>query len=242
MAPVLMLSPHCDDIPLSLGASLLAKQWGDEVHVVVIFSTSRYTLANGWNNDPQATTMTRNAEEIRAAHAAGYTVEFLRFPEPGVRPGYTQITDIFNPSLPFDPDPIWQPLRERLLDLLSRHEGIAVSPLGIGYHIDHRMVAACFCEAAESSGRFTPVFYEDLPYAARFSSRDIRRTVPAELRGTSYAPMLLSRGRLPDKIELLGAYESQLSEDDYGSVTDHWECRARGELVWWPESQQMSLR
>lgn len=237
MRNVIMLSPHCDDIPLSLGASLLAGEWGADVHVVVIYSLSRYTLGRGWDNEPEAATATRNAEERRAAELAGYTVEFLGFPEPGVRPGYTQVTDIFNPDLSFDPDPIWQPMRERLLEILGSHSGVAVSPLGIGRHIDHRMVTACFREASAASSRLIPAFYEDLPYAGRFSSRDIMRLVPQEIGGARLAPRLLTQGRLEDKMRLLAVYESQLSEDDYGSVADHWACRGRAELVWWPEGR-----
>ncbi len=56
MRNVIMLSPHCDDIPLSLGASLLAGEWGADVHVVVIFSVSRYSLPNGWDNEPDVAT------------------------------------------------------------------------------------------------------------------------------------------------------------------------------------------
>jgi LmbE family N-acetylglucosaminyl deacetylase len=232
MPDVLMLSPHCDDIPLSLGASLLAGQWDAAVHVSVIFSVSRYTLKDGWNNDVAAATAIRNEEERSAAARAGYTVEFLGFPEPGVRPGYTQITDIFNPDLPFDTDPIWEPLRERLLPILSQQTGLVVAPLGIGHHIDHRMVTACVREAAANGAAFAPVFYEDLPYAARFSSREIRRLAPEQLAGFGFRPERLTGGNLADKMQLLSIYRSQLSADDYASVADHWECRARAEMVW----------
>ncbi len=237
MPKVLMLSPHCDDIPLSLGASLLAGEWGDDVHVAVIFSSSRYSLRRGWDNDPAEATAIRNEEERRAAATAGYSVEFLGLPEPGVRPGYAEIGDIFNPRLPFDPDPIWPGVRARLLELIGQADGIVVSPLGVGYHIDHRMVAACFREAADASPPWTPAYYEDLPYAARFSSREIRSLVPERLSGVPLAPRLLAGGRLSDKMRLLSAYESQLSEDDYGSVADHWACRGRGELIWQPERE-----
>jgi LmbE family N-acetylglucosaminyl deacetylase len=237
MAKVLMLSPHCDDIPLSLGASLLAGEWGEEVQVVVIFSTSRYSLGSGWDNEVEAQTAVRNGEERRAAAEAGYTVEFLGSPEPGVRPGYAQVTDIFNPDLRFDLDPVWPSVHERLMEVLAQEWATVVSPLGVGNHIDHRMVAACFREAADAFPRWTPAFYEDLPYAARFSSRDIRRLVPPELSGVPLAPKALAAGRLPDKMTLLTVYESQLSEDDYGSVADHWECRGRAELIWYAEGR-----
>lgn len=234
MPKVLMLSPHCDDIPLSLGGSLLAGEWGAEVHTIVIFSTSRYTLKNGWNNEVESVTAVRNAEERRAAALAGYTVEFLGFPEPGVRSGYTQIADIFNPHLPLDTDPVWPVVRQQLLGILSQQNGLVVAPLGVGHHIDHRMVTACFREAAAVGSAWTPGFYEDLPYAGHFSSRDIRSLVPPQFSGSAFAPRALPRGRLTDKVRLLNVYDSQLSEGDYASVTDHWECRGCAELIWAP--------
>lgn len=238
MAQVLMLSPHCDDIPLSLGASLLAGEWGDEVHAVVVFSTSRYTLKNGWNNAVEVATALRNDEERRAAAAANYKVEFLGFPEPGVRPGYAQVTDIFSPDLRFEADPVWAAVDTRLHELLREFDaaggGVVLSPLGVGRHIDHRMTAAAFRAAVPSLARVTPGFYEDLPYAARFSSQDIRRLVPA---GLALRPRLFAAGNLEDKLGLLRVYESQLSADDYDSVSAHWDCRGRAELVWAPEGK-----
>ena len=199
---------------------------------LVIFSESRYTLPNGWNNDVEIATGIRNAEERRAAELAGYRVEFLGFPEPGVRPGYTQVTDIFSPDRPFESDPIWSEVDERLRELISGFTGLVIAPLGIGHHIDHRMVNASFRGALRDGASCAAGFYEDLPYAARFTSQQIRRLIPADFAGVPLMPVLLAQGNLTDKMRLLTVYESQLSEDDYDSVASHWDCRGRAELVW----------
>jgi LmbE family N-acetylglucosaminyl deacetylase len=236
MGQVLILSPHCDDIPLSLGASLLAREWGDEVAGAIIFSESRYIIGKGWDTETATATAIRNDEERRAAALANYRADFLGLPEPGVRPGYTQVTDIFSPDRPVDSDPIWPVLRDGLDRLAREFEAaggrVVLAPLGIGRHIDHRMVSQWLRAAAPRFERIIPGFYEDLPYAARFTSQDIRRLAPAE---PGLKPVLFSRGKLEAKMKLLSVYESQLSEDDYDSVAAHWDCRGRAELVWLPE-------
>ncbi len=233
MSKTLILSPHCDDIAFSLGASVMVHEWGGNVRGVVIFSKSRYSLRNGWNNEVDTQTAVRNGEERRAGEMAGYEVDFLGFPEPGVRPGYSEVTEIFSPELRFEADPIWAQVDARLQALLADFAetggGVVLSPLGVGRHVDHRMVAASFRSALPRLPQITAAFYEDLPYAGRFSSQEIRRLVP---EGLGLQPVLKSRGNLEDKMRLLRVYESQVSDDDYNSVAAHWDCRGRAELVW----------
>jgi LmbE family N-acetylglucosaminyl deacetylase len=238
---VLILSPHCDDVAFSLGASMMAREWGtvetgSDVRAAVIFSESRYSLLRGWDNDVAAQTAVRTAEERAAADMAGYRVEFLGLPEPGVRSGYTQITDIFSPDRDFTRDPVWEAVNARLRQLLREFDaaggGAVLAPLGVGGHVDHRMTAAAFRAALPELPRVQPAFYEDLPYAARFTSQQIRRLVPADL---PLRPVLFSRGNLDDKLRLLRVHESQVSADDYDSVAAHWDCRGRAELVWMGE-------
>jgi LmbE family N-acetylglucosaminyl deacetylase len=236
---VLILSPHCDDIAFSLGASMMAREWGDDVTGVVIFSESRYSLSRGWDNDVSEQTAVRNDEERAAAALGGYRVEFLAFPEPGVRPGYTQVTDIFSSDLDFTRDPVWESVDERLRARLAEFDaaggGTVLSPLGVGRHVDHRITAAAFRAALPRLPRVAPAFYEDLPYVARFTSQEIRRLVPDDL---ALRPVLFSRGNLKDKLRVLRVYESQVSADDYDSVAAHWDCRGRTELVWMPEQRK----
>ena len=232
MAPVLILSPHCDDVAFSLGASAMAREWGADVRAAAIFSRSRYIIGRGWETDEATATDIRNTEERRAAALAGYRVEFMGLPEPGVRSGYTQIGDIFSPDRPVEQDPIWPEVGARLDALLRGFEGVVLAPLGIGHHVDHRMVTRWFRAAVARFPSIVPGFYEDLPYAARFTSQDIRRLAPD---GLGLRPVLFSGGSLTEKLRLLRVYGSQVSEDDYDSVAAHWDCRGRAELVWLPE-------
>jgi LmbE family N-acetylglucosaminyl deacetylase len=229
---VLILSPHCDDVPLSLGASLLEKAWGEAPHAIVVFSQSAYTRFATWDNSIAETSALRQAEERRAAELAGYTVEFLPFAEPWVRPGYENIGQVFDPGRPIEEETIWPEVRESLLERLKEFEGAVLSPLGLGDHIDHRIVRACLIEAAGQNRSILPVFYEDLPYAAQYSSLHIHERVPQRFEKTRVEPVLLHTGTIEAKLELLSVYDSQLTEGQLHNVRAHWDCRGQGELVW----------
>lgn len=231
-SPVLILSPHCDDAPLSLGGSLLARSWGENVHVVVIFSRSRYTRFATWDNDVDAVSALRQAEERRAAERAGCTVEFLPFSEPGVRAGFPDIGHVFDPQRPVEGEAVWEDVRAALLARLNDWTGTVIAPLGLGNHIDHRITHAALLEIAEANPQLTPVFYEDLPYAAEHSSLHIRGRVPTAIRSRPLIPALIPAGSLAAKLNLLSVYESQLTEGQLHNVAAHWDCRGGGELVW----------
>jgi LmbE family N-acetylglucosaminyl deacetylase len=229
---VLVISPHCDDVPLSLGASLLSGAWGSSPHVVVVFSQSAYTRFAGWNNTPSEISALRQAEELAAAKLAGYSVEFLPFAEPYARPGYQDIGQVFDPARRIEDETIWADVRGTLLLLLDDFEGVVLSPLGLGEHVDHRIVRACFIEAAERNKGILPGFYEDLPYAAQYSSLYIRERVPQAVSGAEIRPIALKAGTIDAKLDLLGVYESQLTDGQLHNVRAHWDCRGRAELVW----------
>jgi LmbE family N-acetylglucosaminyl deacetylase len=106
MDDVVIFSPHCDDVPLSIGGVLLGGTLGKAVHVEVVFSISRYSLSNSIYGQTDEVTRTRRAEELAAAEVAGYDVNFMGFPEPFVRSGYGDLRDVFDPNRRPQNDPI----------------------------------------------------------------------------------------------------------------------------------------
>ena len=233
---VLILSPHCDDAPLSLGASLVARLLGTMVRVVVVFSRSSYTRLEGCTAPVRRTTALRMTEERRAARAAGYKATFLPFPEPFARPGYRTLGDVIDRRRRPEQEANWAAVRDSLLQIMLPHQGPILAPLGCGDHIDHRAVTACFREFALQLPDVIPIFYEDMPYAARASDRAIRRLVPPEWRGVPVLPVSIEGGEIESKINLLRIYQSQLGDRDLAHVRRHWARRGRAELVWMPET------
>jgi LmbE family N-acetylglucosaminyl deacetylase len=233
--PVLLLSPHCDDGPLSIGAGLLAGVFGPDVEELLVFSRSRYTQFTPGTGEVAATSALRQAEEQRAGDLAGYRVTFLGFPEPFARPGYTAMAEIFDPARPRTGEGVWPEVHATLLARLRAHRGPVIGPLGCGQHIDHRMVTTCLREYMDTTPDAVVLFYEDLPYAARPTLAQIAALVPPAGQGEPLVPVPLPGAPLAAKLRLLTeAYPSQLGEKDLQEVASHWARRGGAEVVWVP--------
>jgi LmbE family N-acetylglucosaminyl deacetylase len=232
---VLLLSPHCDDSPLSLGAALLAGRLGPDVEELLVFSRSRYTQFEQGTGEIEQTSTLRQAEERRAGELAGYRVTFLGFPEPFARPGFTAMREIFYPERPIPGEGVWAAVHDTLLARLRAHRGPVLGPLGCGDHIDHRMVTACLREYMDTTPDAIPVFYEDLPYAARPTLEQIAARVPPSWQGAPLVPVPLQGTSLAAKLSLLReSYPSQLGDTDLQEVASHWARRGEAEVVWVP--------
>ena len=125
-------------------------------------------------------------------------------------------------------------LREQIASLLGRSpHAVLVSPLGLGNHPNHIAVAsACRSLRKEASRLY---FYEDLPYAIRYSLRGIERHVAffdSDLR-----PMTIDVSDvIDDKIRNLSGYATQVGQRETEIVRRHAERLARGgaaqERIW----------
>jgi len=231
MPDVMILSPHCDDAPLSLGTVLLNRSLTPKPRVAVIFSVSRYTKDEPCTGCAETITALRNAEERKAAEEANYDVTFLGFGEPFVRSGFGDMDDIFDKSRVLEQDGVWAGVAAKIADLLAKHDGLTLSPLACGDHIDHRIVHRAVLEA-HALGRTGQLgFYEDLPYSANLTEEEILCRVPS-LRDNQLRPVVF-RGSLERKNALLATYESQLEALQYEEVRQHW-TRIGGERVWLP--------
>jgi LmbE family N-acetylglucosaminyl deacetylase len=233
--PVLLLSPHCDDGPLSVGAALLAGAFGPDVEELLVFSRSRYTRFTPGTGDVDPTSALRQAEERRAGELAGYRVTFLGFPEPFARPGYAIMAEIFDPARPISGEMVWDAVHATLLARLRAHRGPVIGPLGCGDHIDHRMVTACLREYLHTTPDAIVFFYEDLPYAARPPLAEIAARVPPTGQGEPFVPVPVPGAALAAKLQLLTeSYPSQLADHDLQEVASHWARRGEAEVVWVP--------
>lgn len=148
--PAYYLSPHPDDVALSCGGSLLLDvAAGEAVTLVAVF-------------DP-AEDAARRAQEDRAACARlGCARAALELPEAPARPELRGRLDLFQPlSVPHLG--ILNEVTSRLMRLIPPGSTV-VAPLGVGGHVDHRLVQA----AAQALGEDRPLqlwFYEDQPYS-----------------------------------------------------------------------------
>lgn len=167
---VLLISPHFDDVPLSLGQRLLDGEFdGARVTVGVVFSRSNWVkwfspTRRRW---PIATAI-RYAEELENGRRFGYRVTRGGFEEVLLRTPLRVAADFRNPELPLDGDLVSSV--SALLEGWSRGVDRVIAPLGVGDHVDHRIVASA---AAELASVRRIEFYEDRPYASQFPVDDV---------------------------------------------------------------------
>jgi LmbE family N-acetylglucosaminyl deacetylase len=167
---VTVVSPHFDDVPLSLGQSLRDGVLSRcEVRVQVVFGRtnwcrwlyplpSRAAVVGRW----------RRGEESVAARRFGYRWSAGPWPEAFLRWGAPDHERLLDATAELGAEPLVAEVAEWLVGLAastSPAPELLLVPAGLGGHVDHRIVALA---AAASLDRFeVPVgFYEERPYVA----------------------------------------------------------------------------
>jgi LmbE family N-acetylglucosaminyl deacetylase len=162
---VLIVSPHFDDAPLSLGQSMIDGALSPHrVTVGIVFGrTSWVRWFHPTRSRAPVVGAIRRAEELHAAARFRYRVRIAGFEEAMLRLDTTDAADY----LDHDFDAAASPLLPAVLQVIDRWSGEAdqvVFPLGVGGHVDHLLCATAGRSLWE---RGTPVaFYEERPYRA----------------------------------------------------------------------------
>ena len=181
-----IVSPHFDDVPLSLGQSLTDGALSQcRVKVRVVFGRSNWT---NWVHptESRATAISwwRRGEESLAARSFGYRFTAARWPEALLRWGTAGGDRLLDATADLSGEPLVDEIAEWLRAVAPQVESSSASPhgssstrrsapspelllvpAGLGGHADHRIVALAAASVAPS----LPVplgFYEDRPYVA----------------------------------------------------------------------------
>ncbi len=253
------LSPHLDDAVLSCGGQIhgLAAA-GKSVLVVTVaaadepepaerLSPLARSLHRAWKLDrpPRGSrkgggeagvVARRRAEDRAACEVLGADALHWDFPEAIYRadpatgePRYRDLRELFGPLAPNDRPNVLE-VAERLAGLPGHRE--LYVPLGVGGHVDHRIVR----RAAEQRFGSSLLYYEELPYSRR--RRDVRKVIRgAGWRGRVVA---VSAAGLEAKVEAVAAYTSQIEPLFGGRLRMRYRVRrdvrrAGGERLWWWE-------
>ena len=174
---ILAVSPHFDDVSLSLGQSLLDGALSThDVTVGVVFGRSNFTrwfhpTRRRW---PLATTI-RYAEERWNAFRFGYRTTVGRREEALLRLGTTDTAVFLDPTF----DPTTTPELDPVVRVLARwtdDADLLLCPLGVGGHIDHLIAAEAGRRLAAQG---VPVgFYADRPYSSFVSDAEVAELAP----------------------------------------------------------------
>ena len=225
-----ILSPHCDDAPLSLSALFASRELQPGPEVFNVFSRSKYTLNSPCTGPVLAVTGARHKEEEAAARRCGYQVSFLGFGEPFVRKGFSSLSDLRDVSRDPGRDGCWRGVVSAMRKLMLKKDRAWLVPLALGGHIDHRIVKLAALKAAADSGARIIGFYEDLPYAAYYSPKEIAAHVKSGCGAAGVKPWILT-GSLKYKAGVLKIYASQIGIKEMKAVAAHW-ARTGGERLW----------
>lgn len=175
---VVILSPHLDDAALSCGGLLHALQ-GVSTLVVSLCSGNPppLTAADGSTRAParrgHVSPRVRRAEDIAAMRSINAEFVHLSFPDAIYR-RHPQTGRLIYPNArqrwiaPHGDDAGYIEELFRLLSRICLDLGpiLLVSPMGIGDHVDHQIVARVAVRLAAAGAGASLLFYEDFPYVA----------------------------------------------------------------------------
>ena len=166
-----IVSPHYDDVPLSLGQSLRdGALAATDVRVRVAFGRSNWT---NWVHPTRsrATPISwwRRIEETVAARSFGYRWTSAGWEEALLRWGTTGGDRLLDETADLSDEPLVPEVAAWLQDVAAGGRGerpeLVLVPSGLGGHADHRIVALAAARVAAELP--VPVgFYEDRPYVA----------------------------------------------------------------------------
>lgn len=212
------ISPHLDDAALSCGGQIYELTTkGESVLVVTIMAgdpadrpTSQFaqSLHQRWQLQRDVV-RARRAEDVAACRVLGadwqhwqYQDCIYRVDPQTERPLYTSEEAIFGEIAPAEYSLIDELAAK--LALLPPHKQLYV-PLTLGHHVDHQLTR----EAAERhSSAASLLYYEDYPYAARFSAEQFT----AQEKGSWQAKVVeLSQESVTARIKAIQSFESQVS-------------------------------
>lgn len=211
------LSPHLDDAVLSCGGRIWQQvQAGEDVLMVTIFagppasggpfSSFAQQLHGRWGH-PVDAVVRRQEEDLEALALLGAEATHWPYTDciyrqtPDGRFLYADEEALWGDVHPAEKDLIAE-LVARLSTIPLTPGGTVYTPLGVGHHVDHRIVR----RAAEAS-MHTLAYYEDYPYAEdphAVQAALTERPDKAEL-------VLLTEEALEAKTAAIACYRSQLS-------------------------------
>lgn len=175
MRKVLFISPHLDDVVFSCAARIVREVGaGAKVTVATVFSHAR-PRSESWGEY-----VMRREEDRQALRLLGAKPVWLGlFDAPSRNPFYNSFRRIILETAPGDIDHVLA-VRTKISQLLNELTPDAFYlPLGVGAHIDHRLV---FVAASSLATTCPCYFYEDLPYAM------VRHSVSSRFQQIQAAP------------------------------------------------------
>jgi LmbE family N-acetylglucosaminyl deacetylase len=178
------VSPHCDDITLSVGGTVarvaradlraeVTVVFGDEPDPAMHLSPFAEKLQTYWGRTAAHAVAIRRSEEVVATALLGSDIDFLPFIDAIYRDSrYTSHTTLFGEPAIDEED-----LPDKLAEALGVNDPPDPAtriycPLAIGGHVDHRHVFSAGVKLSRAG--WAVYFYEDVPYVMQPGATEAR--------------------------------------------------------------------
>lgn len=211
-----LVSPHPDDIALSVGGLLLKVGAIEGITLCTVFSRSIWAPHLAGKSVDYVSRL-RCQEEKSYAAAIGADLVLLDFPDSSLR-GYSD-QDQIGESL--ESDPTYWPVRQFFLKASKGlRKATFLCPLGIGDHVDHLVVRDVLIDMIKHDRIHKCIFYEDLPYANNWTNRSILRLIKS--LQLDLQPLVIDiSSDISMKLSRIGLYWSQIRDSDIADVLEH---------------------
>ena len=222
MNKFVLISPHADDIALSIGGLLIhnLRKRLFKAEICTIYSVSNHAPYANKENIKNITDIRRN-EDKKYAKAIKCKIEDFGFKEALLR-GYDSISSLYVDSNVS----VEQSFKDVEKAIVKHRQKVKPAlmffPCGIGDHIEHRVVSSI------GSHFINSVFYEDLPYAADYNQNDIIK----KMRKKGMIKFRICFGNLKERLDYLKKfYPSQISENELSKVRSYFSGKHPENLV-----------
>lgn len=230
MKNCIIISPHCDDAALSLGGALINKILIPKA-IINVFTKTNWTI-RGEGNVNEITKL-RVGEDTKMFKTLKIVTKYLGLKDAGLRENYKGINNKYlDKTLSPTRDPIWNKLIKLIDNVYEEYEEIDnwFFPLGLGGHIDHRILREIALKNKELLKLKNIYFYEDVGYDDTESEEKVKeliKTIPLVLN-----PKKLKYKNIEAKLDLIKHYSSQIDPDMLSQVKRTYEKREEAEQVW----------
>jgi LmbE family N-acetylglucosaminyl deacetylase len=216
---VLVLSPHPDDVALSVGGLVRLLRPEVRLTIVSVFTRSvAAPLVPRPARSPALVSDRRKSEDRAYCQKIGAHLADLDYPDVSLR-GYPRGEWLGEPS---GDDAVAAEVTARLRAMIAGEPAMLLAPLAIGSHVDHLIVRRALTSLASG---VKLGFYEDLPYAAELGVRTPAPLVAA--LGLPLVPAVVDVERVFDeKLDDIRGYLTQTRDCDLQSVREHATCVA----------------
>lgn len=160
----LILSAHADDAALSIGCVLTIEPLFYPATIVTVFSRTDFAPLLVDQGEERVSRV-RSEEDRRFSSILGCDLIELGYRDAKLRLNKSRISALFDSSRLVPEDLVQNVVADLYAVASSCRPALIVSPLGVGNHIDHRVVRICSDVFASSTGTLL-LLYEDQPYAS----------------------------------------------------------------------------